>query len=87
MFSDWLLTVGSDAQLKYSKQSLPTALRTFISLSELGEITSAKVAVQGVMKEIMRNGEVVDKEFIYESKGYGYVCFKTAESASEVNNT
>ncbi len=49
-----------------------------------GEISSVKIGTQGVFKEIVRNGEVVDKEFIYESKGYGYVCFINEEGAKEV---
>jgi len=49
-----------------------------------GEVASVKIGTQGVLKEIVRNGEVVDKEFVYESKGYGYICYKNDESAKEV---
>ena len=49
-----------------------------------GEVTSVKISTQGVMKDVIRNNVIVDKEFIYESKGYGYICFKTDESAKEV---
>lgn len=46
-----------------------------------GEITSAKIATKGVFKEMIVDNKVVDKEFVYESKGYGYVCFRKAEDA------
>jgi len=51
---------------------------------QFGEISSVKIGTQGVMKDIIKNDMVVDKEFVYESKGYGYICFKTDESAKEV---
>ena len=49
-----------------------------------GDVSSVKIATHGVMKDIIKNNMVVDKEFIYESKGHGYVCYKNAESAKEV---
>lgn len=51
---------------------------------KFGEITSVKIGTQGVMKDIERNGVIVDKQFVYESKGYGYICFKSPDEASDV---
>ena len=45
-----------------------------------GPISSAKVDTQGVMKNITdEQGNIIDKKYIYESKGFGYVCFKKSE--------
>jgi RNA recognition motif-containing protein len=49
-----------------------------------GDVTSVKISTQGVLKTIMKNDVIVDKEFIYESKGYGYICFKNGDQANEV---
>ena len=52
-----------------------------------GPISSAKVDTQGVMKNITdENGNILDKKFVYESKGFGYVCFKNSEDAQKAKN-
>lgn len=51
-----------------------------------GEIKTARIATEGVMKDKKdENGNIIDKEFIYESKGFGFVLFKNSEDASRVN--
>jgi len=52
-----------------------------------GPISSAKVDTQGVMKDIIdEQGNVLDKKFVYESKGFGYVCFRKSEDAQKAKN-
>ena len=49
-----------------------------------GDISSARVQREHKMKEIKdKNGEVVDKELVYQSKGYGFVLFKNPDNAKE----
>ena len=49
-----------------------------------GEIASARVATAGTMKEIKnKEGEVIDKAFVYMSKGHGFVLFKHPEDAKK----
>ena len=69
-------------------KNLPKTLtdrELFEIFREYGEITKAIIPTLG--KFITKKdgkGEVVDKEFIYESKGFGFVCFKKTESAEIV---
>ncbi|MCQ2818134.1 MAG: hypothetical protein MJ252_12785 [archaeon] len=56
----------------------------FDMFSQFGKVSSARVQTEGIMKEIKdENGEVIDKEFIYESKGIGFVLFKNPEDAAK----
>ncbi len=54
--------------------------------SKFGEINSAKISrEEGKFKDILNEkGEVIDKEYVYESKGFGFVCFKRPECAEAV---
>ena len=50
-----------------------------------GDIKTARIATEGVMKDKMDdNGNIIDKEFIYESKGFGYVLYKDPKHAAMV---
>lgn len=50
--------------------------------SQFGPVKSAKVSKEGVHKEIKDNeGNTIDKQFLYESRGYGFVLFVDAASA------
>jgi RNA recognition motif-containing protein len=53
-----------------------------------GDVASARISTDPKFKEIKNEkGEIVDKEFVYESKGYGFVLFRNIEDARKVNNT
>jgi RNA recognition motif-containing protein len=52
--------------------------------SSFGPVKSVKIATEGVFKEIKDSrGIVMDKEYIYESKGLGYVLFLNVEAAKK----
>lgn len=54
---------------------------------QYGDIKTARISTEGIMKETKdSNGNVIDKEFIYESKGFGYVLYKNSNDAAKVNN-
>jgi polyadenylate-binding protein len=54
----------------------------FEIFKQFGDIAGARIATEGRMKEIKNeNGEVLDKVFQYESKGYGFVLFRNIEDA------
>jgi RNA recognition motif-containing protein len=69
-------------------KSLPKEIKDknlFEIFKAYGEIKTARVATEGVMKDkIDEQGNILDKEFVYESKGFGYVLFKDAKDASNV---
>ena len=50
-----------------------------------GEITSAKCVVKGLFKEKKVNDEVIDKIYLYECTGMGFVLFKTEKAANNVS--
>ena len=59
----------------------------FDIFSKYGHITSARVQTQGVMKDIKdEKGNIIDKKYIYESKGFGYVLFSKSEDAQKAKN-
>ena len=59
----------------------------FDIFSKYGPISSARVQTQGVMKDIKdEKGNIIDKKYIYESKGFGYVLFKKSEDAQKAKN-
>ena len=54
---------------------------------KFGQIVSARVQTQGVMKDVKdEKGNIIDKNYIYESKGFGYVLFKKTEDAQNAKN-
>lgn len=60
-----------------------TEKNLFEIFKQYGDIAGARIATEGKMKEIKNeNGEVLDKVFLYESKGYGFVLFRNIEDAS-----
>ena len=59
----------------------------FDIFSKFGPISSARVQTQGVMKDIKdEKGNIIDKKYIYESKGFGYVLFRKSEDAQKAKN-
>ena len=59
----------------------------FEIFSKYGPISSARVQTQGVMKDIKdEKGNIIDKKYIYESKGFGYVLFRKSEDAQKAKN-
>jgi polyadenylate-binding protein len=49
-----------------------------------GDLAVARISTEGKMKVIKDdNGLILDKEFVYESKGYGFVLYKNPEDASK----
>lgn len=49
-----------------------------------GDLAVARISTEGKMKVIQDdNGYILDKEFVYESKGYGFILYKNAEDASK----
>ena len=55
--------------------------------SKFGPISSARVQTQGVRKDIKdEKGNIIDKKYFYESKGFGYVLFRKAEDAQKAKN-
>ena len=54
---------------------------------KFGDISSARVQTEGVMNERKdENGDVIDKEFVYVSKGCGFVLFKHADDAKKAKD-
>lgn len=50
--------------------------------SQFGPVKSAKISKEGVHKEIKDSeGNIIDKQFVYESRGYGFVLFVEPISA------
>lgn len=59
----------------------------FELFKKFGDISSAKLLFdEGDFKEIKNDaGFIIDKIFVYESKGTGFVLFKNANDALKVN--
>jgi RNA recognition motif-containing protein len=59
----------------------------FEIFKKFGDVVSARIATDPKFKEIKNEkGEIIDKEFVYESKGYGFVLFRNVEDAKKVAN-
>jgi len=68
-----------------------TEKNLFEIFKQYGDVAGARIATEGKMREIKNeDGEVLDKVFQYESKGYGFVLFRNLEDArsakEELNN-
>ncbi len=51
---------------------------------QFGDVANARISTEGKMKVITDpNGLVLDKEFVYESKGFGYLRFRNSEDAKK----
>lgn len=68
-------------------KGLPKELKeTDVSLifKQFGRIKSIKLITEGTMKEKFNsNGELIDKEYVYVSKGIAYVLFSCASDAKD----
>lgn len=52
--------------------------------SDYGKVKSVKIATEGVMRDTKDSkGNVIDKQYVYESKGFGYVLFLEPISAAK----
>lgn len=52
---------------------------------QFGDVKSAKISTASKFVEIVgKDGVVIDTQFVYESKGFGFVLFKTPEEAFNV---
>ncbi len=59
----------------------------FDIFSKYGPISSARVQTVGVMKDIKdEKGNLIDKKYVYESKGFGFVLFRKSEDAQKAKN-
>ena len=57
----------------------------FDIFKQFGDIKTARISTEGAMREIKdSNGNIIDKEFVYESKGFGYVLYKNSMDAAKV---
>lgn len=77
---------GSNLVVKNIPKEI-TETQLFEIFRKFGDISSARLLYdEGGFKEIKnKEGEVIDKEFVYESKGCGFVLFKSSEDAAKVN--
>ena len=77
---------GSNLVVKHLPKEVDDKI-LFEIFSKYGLISSARVQTQGVMKDIKdEKGNIIDKKYIYESKGFGYVLFKKSEDAQKAKN-
>lgn len=63
-----------------------TETELFELFKKFGDIASARLLYdEGNFKDIKNEaGEVLDKVFVYESKGCGFVLFRNSEAAAKV---
>lgn len=53
-------------------------------LSQYGRVKSAKIKTEGTVKEIRdKDGDIIDKQYVYESKGYGFALYYNHEDADK----
>ena len=77
---------GSNLVVKHLPKEVDDKI-LFEIFSKYGLISSARVQTQGVMKDIKdEKGNIIDKKYIYESKGFGYVLFGKSEDAQKAKN-
>jgi polyadenylate-binding protein len=61
-----------------------TERNLFEICKEYGDLAVARIATEGKMKvKKDDSGLILDKEFVYESKGYGFVLYKNPEDAKK----